>query len=84
MENTVENTTNTGNEANTMLATCAFKIGDKIKWNKNQVALRGSECFTGGKKVETIVKIDFSPVPKETKLWMTNGLNINPECVVLA
>ncbi len=73
-----------GNNANTLLATCAFKVGDKIKWNKNQVALRGSECFTVGKKIEPIVKIDFSPKPKETKLWMTNGLNINPECVVLS
>ena len=80
----ITNTNENGNCANRVLATCAFKVGDKIKWNKNQVALRGSECFTGGKKIETIVKIDFSPLPKQTKLWMTNGLNINPECVVLA
>ena len=72
-----------GNDANTLLATCAFKVGDKIKWNDVQRAVRG-DCFTDGKTVETIVKIDFSPKPKETRLWMTNGLNINPECVVLA
>lgn len=62
---------------------CAFAVGDKIKWNEVQRAWRGDE-FTGGKKVETIVKIDYSPKPKETRLWMSNGLNINPECVVKA
>ena len=59
---------------------CAFQVGDKIQWNKNQRYFRG-DCFTGGKRVETVVKIDYSPKPKETKLWMTNGLHINPECV---
>ena len=62
---------------------CAFAVGDKIKWNEVQRRVRGEE-FTGGKTVETIVKIDYIPKPKETRLWMSNGLNINPECVVKA
>lgn len=59
-----------------------YKVGDKIKWSEAQRAVRGKE-FTGGKEVETIVEID--PGSKEkgsTKLWMTNGRWINPECVV--
>jgi len=72
-----------GNCANRVLATCAFSVGDKIKWNETQRKVRG-DFFTGGKTVETIVKIDFSPKPRETKLWMSNGLHINPECVILA
>lgn len=62
---------------------CAFLVGDKIKWNDVQRGARGEE-FTGGKKVETIVKIDYSNKPKETRLWLSNGLHINPECVVKA
>lgn len=58
-----------------------INAGDKIRWNKNQRVLRGSDYFTGGKKVETVVRIEYSPKPRETKLWMTNGLNINPGCI---
>ncbi len=58
-----------------------FEVGDNIKWNDIQRAVRGEE-FTGGKTVEEIVKIEPSSRPRETRLWMSNGLHINPECVI--
>ena len=83
MSTEVQNTASSQHDAKLPVTCCAFSVGDKIKWNEVQRRVRGDE-FTGGRTVETIVKIDYSPKPRETRLWMSNGLHINPECVVKA
>lgn len=55
-----------------------YKVGDKIELNEVNKKAFG-DTFMGGKKIETIVKIEESPIENNTKLWMANGYWINPE-----
>jgi hypothetical protein len=62
-----------------------FEVGDKIRWNKIQRQVRGKYFSPGPdgieKEEEEIVKIELSDKKNSTKLYMSNGYWINPECV---
>lgn len=63
--------------ANLPVMRCVFAVGDTIRYNETQRSWR--ETFVGGKKIETITRIE--EVGDDIYLWLSNGHYTNPECV---
>lgn len=58
---------------------CAYKVGDRVR--RSDATKWFSETFVGGKEIETIIKIEPNGKIEEVKLWLSNGLWVNPSMV---